>query len=508
MPMKTPGVYVVEEDAFPNAVVEVATAVPAFIGYTEKHEDGGKELLGRPCRITSMVEYERCFGGAPELAFVLGTDAPEARSDAPSPAGGADPALRSKDGTPYYVSRDAAKKVWHLYHSMKLFFQNGGGPCWVVSVGTYSDELDQARVTNGINALGEEQEPTMVVIPDAVLFTRAGCAAIQNAALDHCHDMTSRFAILDVFRGWAERTTDTADDCVIQFRQTVGISPEKLKWGAAYYPWVDTSAVQLADISFRVFADRAALQDMLHKARFVGDMHETPRKQQQFALIEQLGRDDLSAEEQEILATALTAVPEYMEVLRAVQAQVNLLPPSGAMAGIYTLVDSSRGVWKAPANVGLAGVIRPHVDITHEEQEDLNVTPTGKSVNAIRLFIGEGVLVWGARTLDGNSLDWRYVNVRRTMIMLEQSIKLACRAYVFEANDSHTWITIKSMIRRFLTGIWRRGGLAGFSVHAGLGETMTPEDLLEGILRVTVLVAPTRPAEFIELTFQQQMEKS
>jgi phage tail sheath protein FI len=184
------------------------------------------------------------------------------------------------------------------------------------------------------------------------------------------------------------------------------------------------------------------------------------------------------------------------------------------MAGVYTMVDNSRGVWKAPANVSLNAVVSPAVNINHEEQEDLNVTTQGKSINAIRTFIGEGTLVWGARTLDGNSLDWRYINVRRTMIMLEESIRLATKAYVFEPNVANTWVTIKSMIRNFLTGIWKRGGLAGavpddaFSVFVGLGETMTAEDILEGILRVTVLVAVSRPAEFIEITFQQQMQKS
>jgi phage tail sheath protein FI len=193
---------------------------------------------------------------------------------------------------------------------------------------------------------------------------------------------------------------------------------------------------------------------------------------------------------------------------------LNLLPPSAAIAGVYTMVDNTRGVWKAPANVSLASVISPAVNISHDEQEDLNVTPQGKSINAIRPFIGEGVLVWGARTLDGNSLDWRYINVRRTMIMLEESIRLASKAYVFEPNVANTWVTMKGMISNFLDGIWKRGGLAGasptdaFGVYVGLGETMTPEDILEGILRITVLVAISRPAEFIEITFQQQMQKS
>ncbi len=100
------------------------------------------------------------------------------------------------------------------------------------------------------------------------------------------------------------------------------------------------------------------------------------------------------------------------------------------------------------------------------------------------------------------------------MIMLEESIKLAGKAYVFNPNDANTWVTIKNMISHFLTGIWKRGGLAGsspddaFSVHVGLGETMTAEDILEGILRISVLVALIRPAEFMEITFQQQMQKS
>jgi phage tail sheath protein FI len=100
------------------------------------------------------------------------------------------------------------------------------------------------------------------------------------------------------------------------------------------------------------------------------------------------------------------------------------------------------------------------------------------------------------------------------MIMLEESVRLATKAYVFEPNVSGTWLNIKSMIDSFLNSVWKRGGLAGaspedaYSVHVGLGETMTAEDILEGILRVTVLVALSRPAEFIEITFQQQMQKS
>ena len=206
--------------------------------------------------------------------------------------------------------------------------------------------------------------------------------------------------------------------------------------------------------------------------------------------------------------------PEYKQLADKVKASLNHLPPSAAMAGIYAMVDRTRGVWKAPANVSVNYVNKPAEVITDYDQQDLNMPMNGKAVNAIRTFPGEGIKVWGARTLDGNSQDWRYINVRRTMTFLEQSVKNAARAYVFEPNDASTWINMKCMIENFLRSVWKRGGLAGatpedaYEVHVGLGDTMTAEDILEGIMRITVLVAISRPAEFIEITFQQQMQKS
>ena len=93
------------------------------------------------------------------------------------------------------------------------------------------------------------------------------------------------------------------------------------------------------------------------------------------------------------------------------------------------------------------------MNLSDDDQEDLNMPLEGKSINAIRAFVGGGTLVWGARTLDGNSLDWRYINVRRTMIMLEQSIKLAMQPYVFEPNTASTWVTMQNMIENFLTNL-------------------------------------------------------
>jgi phage tail sheath protein FI len=207
--------------------------------------------------------------------------------------------------------------------------------------------------------------------------------------------------------------------------------------------------------------------------------------------------------------------PTYGNIINEIRIKLNQLPPSGAMAGIYTSVDNSRGVWKAPANVSVNMVNAPAVNISSEGQQNLNVdVMAGKSINVIRSFPGIGSLVWGGRTLDGNSQDWRYINVRRTLIMIEQSIKLATRAYVFEANDANTWVTVKSMIENFLTNLWKQGALAGagpeaaFDVQIGLGSTMTPTDILDGKMLITVKVALVRPAEFIVITFQQQQQTS
>jgi len=524
--MKTPGVYIVEKNAFPNSVVEVATAVPAFIGYTEKADNKGKTLRNKPWRITSMSEFHNYYGMAPAPQFKI--------SKKPS-----DPAVEAdfaQDGTEYVVEQSGGNYL--LYRSMLLFFQNGGGPCYIVSVGSYSDSIAADQLKKGIETLIKEQEPTMVVIPETVRLKVDDSINVQQAMLAHCGGkMKSRVAILDIWDGQKERQ-DPSGDPIENFRDKLGIN--FLDYAAAYYPWVNTSIVQDNELSFENIANKDLLQNLLRSEAEAGAEAASKKAQQQQEAIDSITKwdgtakaakskdekaaaaesapaangDDAEAQKSLLGKSLLAMSPLYARILGAIKNQLNLLPPAAAMAGIYTMVDNSRGVWKAPANASLNAVVSPAVNISHDDQEDLNVTTQGKSINAIRTFIGEGTLVWGARTLDGNSLDWRYINVRRTMIMLEESIRLATKAYVFEPNDANTWVTIKSMIRNFLTGIWKRGGLAGavpddaFSVHVGLGETMTSEDILEGILRVTVLVAVSRPAEFIEITFQQQMQKS
>jgi phage tail sheath protein FI len=178
------------------------------------------------------------------------------------------------------------------------------------------------------------------------------------------------------------------------------------------------------------------------------------------------------------------------------------------------MVDSNRGVWKSPANVSLNRVSAPTVSIERSEQDGLNVSDTGKSINAIRFFNGKGVLIWGARTLDGNSNEWRYISVRRFFNMVEESVKKATEPFVFEPNNANTWVKVKAMIENFLTLQWRSGALMGakasdaFYVKVGLGETMTEDDVLNGKMIVEIGMAAVRPAEFIILRFSHKMIES
>jgi Phage tail sheath protein FI len=175
------------------------------------------------------------------------------------------------------------------------------------------------------------------------------------------------------------------------------------------------------------------------------------------------------------------------------------------------LVDNTRGVWNAPANVSINNVISPVIQINNNEQAELNAPIDGKSINAIRSFTGKGVLVWGARSLDGNSTDWRYIPVRRTCIMIETAVAAALQQFIFEPNDANTWINIQALIENYLTELWKQGALQGakpehaFAVQIGLGKTMTNTDLLEGMLRVQIMISVVRPAEFLVLSFQQKM---
>ncbi|MCD2449913.1 phage tail protein [Methylicorpusculum oleiharenae] len=655
---KTPGVYIEEIPKFPPSIAAVETAIPAFIGYTEKAVRDGETLINKPIRIESIAEYELYFGGSPSQNVTLFLDTNN-----------------------QFVRSEAFAKLY-LYDSLRLFYANGGGKCYIVSVGPFPVSVSSATLEAALLLLEQEDEPTLIVAPDVVSDTN-GPYEFQKQALVQCNKLQDRFVICDL----TQSVTNTAFNAsVTAFRNSIGIN--FLKYGAAYGPWIRANlprtllhrnitllregvntAIQLGNLTNdeatqAVIADLLIVEDFVSEAQTVKDAlsgdpaitledHSkeltdnynaatlvadikaaikvvtdfmvdiinaiderydlAPTASERFKLrteIEKyiesgqiksafravadhhihlaaladpdampllstgadldevagfLGFTDsatlLSAASVDVsdsynglstvkqrgdvaISVVLSGVNEaitffhflestqlsyekalneillagfglYKSLVSKAADALNLLPPSGAIAGVYAAIDRDRGVWKAPANVSLNAVTAPAVTISHEQQGEFNVDVNGgKSVNIIRAFTGKGTLVWGARTLAGNDNEWRYVSVRRFFNFVEESVKKATEPFVFEPNDANTWVRVQAMIENFLTVLWRQGALQGikpehaFYVAVGLGKTMTPLDILEGRMIIEIGMAAVRPAEFIILRFSHKMPES
>lgn len=496
--LATPGVYIEEKSSFGSSVVPVATAIPAFVGYTEKASRGSKDLTDQPTKISSLGQFEQFFGGAPDTKFNI-----EASED-------------SATGFKLSFVEDSR---YLLHSAMRLFYTNGGGDCYIVSVGKYGDKIDAGQLNDpkggGIVTLEKYLEPTLLVVPDAVLLSEADCFSIQAAMLQHCgYKMKNRFAILDVYNGTVERTFDE-EDIINKFRE--GVGSNFLQWGASYYPFLNTAIIKGSEIDYTRVANLDGLIEILSKEvadNLAADNITEARAEGINAEIAKISEDNDAEAIKSVNATLTVISPKLNMVIAEMSEMLNVMAPSSAMAGAYTMVDNTSSVAQSPANISLGSVVSTTVNINNDNQEDLNLPLNGKAVNAIRSFQGKGVLVWGARTLDGNSQDFRYISVRRTLTFLEQSIKFAAEAFVFAPNNATTWSTLRATVANFLTNQWQGGLLAGqsaedsFEIEIGLGSTMTPTDILDGVLKMTVRVAITRPAEFIVITFEQQQQKS
>lgn len=496
---KTPGVYVEEISKLPPSVAQVETAIPAFIGFTEKDSYNGISLVNKPRRIRSLNDYEQIYGMPAQTAFTNDNNPANGIRIMKNPAGTF--ILNGDIRDPF----EALK--FRMHYCLQMYFANGGGPCYIISCGAYAnaDFNDSQQMADGLAALRKEDEPTMILFTDAASLSRTGFYSLYTAALTQAADLMDRVVIADLYLdlGLAQRMSDfkagkfdmnydigggttLADD----FRS--GIGNNNLSYGAAYYPWLRTTLPYFVDeskITITDGTDELASVQVLRKFPEPGSTDVENPEESLFHMNSQL----------------YATIKKQMDRYRVV------LPPSAAIAGVYATVDSTRGVWKAPANVSLNFVKELTVKLDDEDQKDMNVTGTGKSINAIRFFTGKGVIVWGARTLAGNDNEWRYISVRRFYNMVEESVKKATEPFVFEPNDANTWVKVRSMIENFLILQWRAGALQGakpedaFFVRVGLGETMTALDILEGRMIVEIGLAVVRPAEFIILRFSHKM---
>ena len=501
---KTPGVYVTELDAFPPSVVGVQTAVPAFIGYTEQAELNGKPVFLKPVKIGSLADFQQLYGGPFEGHYTIQKVTPVTPDDY-------DFKVLENGVWEFYKLAPLPGGRYLLYNALRLFFDNGGGTCYVVSVGSYKAPVILDDFKKGLAAIADQAGPTMLVVPEAVLLGESDFATLAQLTLDQCGRLQDRVSILDVRQDPALDTQQTVD----KFRIAVG--DKSLSYGIGYYPYLNTSVVQATEIDYTNFDLADTNQHKLLQAILTDEAKRIYKAgTQQYTTVEGYINSIAAGQDPDVVLALnqnlVNALPLLQDVYNLIARKLNVLPASAAMAGVYTYTDQSKGVWNAPANVALTSVVSPTVKLNDAQQEDLNMPLDGKAVDVVREFVGRGPVVWGARTLDGNSNDWRYIQVRRTIIYIEQSIKKALDPFVFAPNDGNTWTKVVSMVSNFLQGVWSQGGLMGataseaFTVQCGLGSTMTGLDILNGYMVVQVTLQMIRPAEFIELTFKQKME--
>lgn len=487
MAFKTPGVYVKEISSLPPSVAQVETAIPAFIGYTMKKNHKGKELKNNPVRISSLKEFEEIFGITEGIVFENNGSKIELKEE------DEEVKLADEINDPY------EKLNSRLYYALRMFYGNGGGACYIISCGS-ADEIpsgsDKKNAHNdALDKLKKEDEPTMIVMPELPGMDQGDFYGVYKEALKQCGELKNRVVLIDLYVPEVEEGEKDFEDVADDFRSAIGNN--HLKYGIAYYPWLETS--------MNYMYDEASLE-------ITFDGTTPPEFDQSDPIYLRKEEEDVDDNTKDSLYHVDGEL--YNEIKKQIDDYKVILPPSAAMAGVYAFVDRTRGVWKAPANVSLNMVRNPMVKIDDEEQRSMNVHTTGKSVNAIREFTGKGILVWGARTLAGNDNEWRYVPVRRFYIMVEESVKKATTPFVFEPNDATTWKRVRAMIENFLTLQWRDGALQGaipdeaFFVSVGLGETMTAQDILEGRMIVEIGMAVVRPAEFIILRFSHKMAEA
>jgi len=440
----------IKEDASPSISVSSGeTAVPLFVARFLPRNPEQKSVI---TRISSWLDYTTLFDDPAiySAKVTITSKAPDNQNPEKTTSGEEKKSSSADEENPYIYTIDniditAPTVSWAL----QLYFQNGGGPCYLYP-------FDNSSPTS-LDTLPE-------LIDNVGNITLIAC-------LESDEDYRSKvyralFSTLDKPKGYF-LLADSAN----------GQSPlSKSGHVAVYYPDIVAPLVpQIEDahVALKAYRDKANQQaDTLKKLQSVNP-----------ALADRVRRQIESQ------------CPRQL-----------LIPPSVLMAGVYCKTDRERGVWKAPANVVLNGIKGVSKRVTNQQQQTMNQA----GINVIRDFSNRGVVVWGARTLD-DSDNWRYIPVRRLFDMAQRDIKKAMRPMVFESNNQPTWKRVQTAIEHYLYNLWQQGAMAGnkaeeaYLVRIGKDITMTQDEINQGKMIVQVGIAAVRPAEFIILQFTQDV---
>lgn len=352
------------------------------------------------------------------------------------------------------------------YYAMQHYFLNGGGPCHVA-----------LSIKGTAESIGSSLNDYAAQHADITLFCPLMLHPDVNDALLNSIMQSSASRL---FCLTAAQHADPAP---------IVTKPMRSTQAAAYYPWLQMEVAPLFGLEPTDFLFATLPADNKLKTTFTNVEH-------------------LSNDLKKTFLAVISDLPEQ-------HSKVTLSPVS-AVAGAYCRTDAQRGVWKAPANVALTGVsgLCDQNGGPAYVTDTLNTALMKADINAIRFFTGEGYLIWGARTLAGQSTtDWRYVPVRRLFNSAERDIRRAMHNAIFEPNTPATWEIVRAAIAGYLHSLWQQGALTGdkpeeaFFVRIGLNITMSPSDIENGQMLLQVGMAAVRPAEFIVLEFsQKQME--
>lgn len=433
-----PGIYI-EEDATPAISVSPgATAIPLFIGRFSALDS---QYTGVVTRVSNWLDF------CQKYSVTAGISASVAITSKPDDA--------SKPASYTYTVGTATVTENLAPLGLQLYFQNGGGACYICAIADISDATLLAGIVKQADGIGEI---TLFAVPERDAAYRKAVYAALAGSLDQ---NKGYFLLAD------------SDD---------GKVPDGLGSSAhiaVYYPPLTVNSSPVPTLSDSSVTITGYINiDSSKKAATLSELQ---------------GIDNDLAEK--VSTKLASATPSLLTV-----------PPSPLLAGVYCKTDSQRGVWKAPANVVLSGVSDASVRVTDDTQGEMNQA----GVNVIRYFKERGLVVWGARTLE-DSDNWRYIPVRRLFDAAERDIKKALRPMAFEPNNQFTWKRVQTAIDHYLYSLWQQGGLLGnkaeeaYFVRIGKGITMTTDDINQGKLIVQVGMAAVRPAEFIILQFTQDM---
>ncbi|MEV6634658.1 phage tail sheath C-terminal domain-containing protein [Actinoplanes sp. NPDC051470] len=526
-----PGVYIEEQPSGSMPIEGVGTAVAAFVGFTERYDvdqgdptdpDGVKPQL-----VTSWPQYERVYGG-----FVRGAMLPHA--------------VRG-----FFENGGSAAYICRIPNSASNGDgSNGGNPTLTLPAADnpQNPSLQISALNPGTNLEVEVVPPPAPAEGDGDAGNAAGEYTLRVYEGGQLREELGGLQFSGRSARTVERTVNERSKLLrIELQPLQGASLAERTPAAGRYalqsPPVSAIEVSVNDLAGNE-SDRTGYQGLAIAENVT--MVAVPD------LVTVATKDDGSIDEEMFLGAqkqlidfceashskmAILDVPPGLNATRALEWRSRLardsafgalyypnvvvpnplarpgatngelyltVPTSGHVAGVWARTDGARGVWKAPANEAVRGIVRLENDVTSGEQDLLN--PEG--VNCIRSFGSYGTKIWGARTLAKTDPSWRYINVRRLFNFIEESIQRGTQWAVFEPNDFDLWQRVKRNITSFLRGLWTQGALVGATPEQAFyvlcdASNNPPSSVDEGKLIVEVGIAPVKPAEFVIFRISQ-----